>query len=87
MHNLINEAVFNTLPYQLVVRDPGNVRIIGGGGEALYLKGFAVFPVTLGTSLIWHEFGVLRGFPLELLISAEILAPHHCSMYYFKINQ
>ena len=61
--------------------------MIGGNGEALDLKGFAVLPVTLGTTLLWHEFGVVPGLPLEVLVGADVLAPHHCALIYLKNNQ
>ena len=69
------------------IRDPGDCRVIGGNGEALDLRGFAVLPVTLGTTLLWHEFGVVPNLPLEVLIGADILAAHRCSLLYLKNNQ
>ena len=87
VRNLIDEAVFKKLPFQPPIRDPGEVRVIGGNGEALDLKGFAVLPVTLGTSILWHEFGVVPDLPLEVLIGADVLAPHQCSLFYLKNNQ
>ena len=52
VRNLIDESVFNCLPFKPRIKDPGNVRIIGGNGEALNLKGFAVLPVSLGLNHI-----------------------------------
>ncbi len=51
------------------------------------MKGFAVLPVTLGASILWHEFGVVPDLPLEVLIGADVLAPHQCSLLYLKNNQ
>ncbi len=36
--------------------------------QALDVKGFTVLPVTLGTTLLWHEFGVAPNLPLEVLM-------------------
>ena len=61
-------------------------RVIGGNGEALDLKGFAVLPVALGSTLIWHVFGVVPNLPLEVLVGVNLLAPHLCSLLYLKNN-
>ena len=42
VRNLIDESVYRRLPYQPPIRDPEDVRIIYGNGEALNLKGFTV---------------------------------------------
>ena len=57
---------------------------MGGNGEALDLNGFAVLPVALGSNLIWHEFGVVPNFPLKVLVGADVLGPHLCSLLYLK---
>ena len=41
---LIDEAASNRLPYKPHIRNPGDVSVIGGNGEALDLKCFAVLP-------------------------------------------
>ena len=61
--------------------------IISGNGEALDLIGFAVLPVTLGTTLLSHEFGVVPNLPLEVLIGADVLSNHQCLLLYLKNNQ
>ncbi len=66
---------------------PGNVQVIGGNGEALDLKGFEVLPVSLGMNLIWHEFGVVSKFPLEVLVGADVLAPNLCLLLCLKNNK
>ena len=59
VRNLVDEAVYRKLPYQPPIRNPGGCRVIVGNGEPLDLKKFAVLPITLGTILLWHEFGVV----------------------------
>ena len=44
-------------------------------------------PIHLLLTLLWHEFGVVPGLPLEVLIGADVLAPHHCALFYLKNNQ
>ena len=87
VRNLIDESVFNRLPYKAPIRDTGDVRVIGGNGDALDLKGFAVLPVPLGSTLVWHEFAVVPNLPLEMLVGADVLAPHLCSLLSLKNNR
>ena len=63
------------------------MRVIEGNGDALDLKGVAVLPVALGSNLIWHEYGVVPNLPLEVLVGADVLAPHLCSLLYLKNNK
>ena len=76
VQHLVDEIVYKKLPYQPRIRDPGDCRVIGGNGELLDLKGFTVLPVTLGTTLLWNEFGVVPNLPLEVLIGADVLTNH-----------
>ena len=85
--NLIDESVYNRLSFKPPIRDPGDVRVFGGNGEALDLKGFAVLPVALGSNLILHKFCVVPNLPLKVLVGADVLAPHLCSLLYFKNNK
>ena len=87
VRNLIDEAVFKRLSFQPPISDPGDLRVIGGNGEALDLKGFTVLPISLGFNLIWHEFGFVVNLPLEVLIGADVLASHLFSLHYLHNNK
>ena len=87
VRNLIDESVYNRLPFKPLIRDPGDVRVIGGNGEALDLKGFAILPIALGLNLIWHEFCVVPNLFLEVFVGADVHAPQLCSFLYFKHNK
>ena len=87
VRNLIDENVYNRLFYKPSIRGPKDVRVIEGNGEALDLKGFAVLLVALGSTLVWHEFGVVPKFSLEVLVGADVLLPHLCSLLYLKTNK
>ena len=85
--NLINELAFSRLLFQPPLRPPGDVRVVGGSGEALQIKGFAVLPISFGTTLVWHEFGVVKDLPLEALIGGDVFTPHFCTLQYLKNNR
>ena len=87
VRNFIDESFYNRLPYKPPIRNPGDVQVIGGNGEALDLNGFAVLPVFLGTNLIWHEFGIVSSLPLEDLVGADVLVPYLCSLLYMNNNR
>ena len=79
--------MYKKLQYQLPIRNPRDCRVIGGNGRPLDLKKFRVLSVTLGTTLLWDEFGVVPNRPLEVLIGANILTNHQCPLLYLKDNQ
>ena len=85
--NLINELAFSRLLFQPPLRPPGDVRVVGGSGEVLQIKGFAVLPISFGTTLVWHEFGVVKDLPLEALIGGDVFTPHFCTLQYLKNNR
>ena len=87
VRNLIDEEVYDRLPFKPPVQDPGGVRVIGGNGEALELRGFTVLPVSIGNTILWHEFGVVPRLPLEVLVEADMLAAHQCTLQYLKDNK
>ena len=82
--NLISEITFSRLPFQPPLRPHGDVRVIGSSGEALHLKGFAVLPISFGSTLVWHEFGVVKDLLLEMLIGGDVFIPHFCTLQYLK---
>ena len=84
---LIDEAVYNRLSYKHSIRDPKDVRMNGKYGEALDYKDFAVLPAAVGSTLVWHDFGVMPNFPLEVFLGADMLAPHLCTILYFTHNK
>ena len=59
MRNLIDYDVFRSLLYQpqLFQRD---IQVFGGNGGLLDIRGFAVLPLMIGDTLIWHELAVVR---------------------------
>ena len=61
--------------------------VIGDNGETLDLKDFAVLPVALSSTLIWHEFGVVPNLPLEVLVGADVLAPLSALSYILGITR
>ena len=63
------------------------MRVIEGNNEALDFKGCSVLLVALGSNLIWHEFGDVPNLPLKVLVGADVLAPHFCSLLYLKNNK
>ena len=86
VRNLIDDRVFDSLPYQPPLRQR-DVQIFGGNGGALSIRGFAVLPVVICGAVIWHEFAVVHELPLRAIIGADILQPHLASLSYLNGHQ
>ena len=84
VQNLVDEMIYKKVSYQPPIRDPGDCQVIG---EPFELKGCTVLPITLGTTLLWHVFGVVPNMPLEVLIGADVWTNHQCSLLYLNNNQ
>ena len=84
MQNLIDKSIYNWRPYKPPIRDPGDVRVIGGNAEVFKFKSFAVQPVFNNSTFIWYKFGVVPNLPLVMLVGADVLASHFCSFLYLK---
>ena len=83
MRNLIDEDVFKFLLFQPSLNEQ-NIQVFGGNGGPLDIKGFAIHPVTIGDTLPWHEFAVVRKLSLKVLSGASVLQPHLCYLYYLN---
>ena len=86
VRNLIDDRVFDSLPYQPPLRQR-DVQIFGGNGGALSIRGFAVLPVVICGAVLWHEFAVVHELPLRAIIGADILQPHLASLSYLNGQQ
>lgn len=80
--NLISREAFEELALRPPLRPTGDIRVVGGSGECLEIDGFAVLPVALEKTVVWHEFGVVRRLPLPALIGGDLLELHQCSLVY-----
>ena len=86
VRNLIDDEVFKLLPFKPPLNQQ-NIQVFGGNGGPLNIRGFAVLPEVINSTLIWHEFAVVRQFPFEVLIGADIRQPHLCSLRYLRDKQ
>ena len=86
VRNLIDDDVVRSLLYQPQLNQR-NIQVFGGNGGPLDIRYFAVLPLKIGDTLIWHKFAVIRQLPLEVLINADILQPHLCSLLHLKNKQ
>ena len=73
VENHVDEMVYQKLPYHPPIMEPGDCWVIGGNGKFLDQNGFTVLSITLGTTLLWHEYGVVPNILLEVLIGADVL--------------
>lgn len=53
----------------------------------LYLRVFAILLTTIGTIVLWHEYGIVLELPIDVIIGGDILIPHKCSLQYTSNQQ
>ena len=87
VRNLISNRIYKKLQYQSPIRVPGNCKVIGGKSKPFNLKKFTILSVTLGTTLLCYKFGVVPKVSLKVLIGADVLSSHQCSLHYSKNNK
>lgn len=63
--NQYSEAYLLRLLFQPLVRKIGDVQAVGSNRIAFDLLGFIVLPITSGSVVLWHEFGVVSDFPIK----------------------
>lgn len=73
--NLISSEAFNDIAFQQPLRPVGDVKVVGKSGEFFELEGFALIPITIEQTVIWHEFWDLKRLPLAARIGGHKLAP------------
>ena len=56
--------------------------MIAGNGREMDGLGWAIFKIRVCDRLLYHSFGVVREFPVEVLIGGEFLKAHGCSLTY-----
>ena len=56
--------------------------IVAGNNQEIPLVGWITLRFTMNTRTAYHEFGVAKNLPLDMLIGGEYLRPHECQIKY-----
>lgn len=80
--NLMSEAFFSGLLFQPPVRLIDDVQVVEGSGHLLDLRGFAILPTTIGSVVHWHEYGIVRALPIDVIVGVDVLITHRCTYQY-----
>ena len=66
--NLLSEETYQSLAARPRMRSPGRVQILTGNETPVELLGFVTLIVHVTGIDLYHEFGVIRDFPLRAVI-------------------
>ena len=80
--NLVSEGFWNSLSFKPKLGSPGSDKVVAGNGATINVLGEAPLLVVLEGVRMWHNFAVVRGLPLDILIGGELLEPHRCRLTY-----
>ena len=72
------------MPHPPELRPPGSMMIVAGNNQEIPLLGWITLRFTINTRTAYHEFGVAKNLPLDMLIGGEFLRPHECQIMYQK---
>ncbi|KAF0096477.1 MAG: hypothetical protein FD144_5878, partial [Rhodospirillaceae bacterium] len=77
--NLCSETLWNALP---ALQPPGPTRVLASNSKALDVLGWAVLRMEVAGRAVYHEVGVVRELPVDVIIGGEFMRPHECSLKY-----
>ena len=58
---------------------PGHTVVVAGEGQRLELEGWVILKVEVTKRPVYHQFGIVNGLPVEILLGGEIMRPHACT--------
>lgn len=72
--NLISYAFYHKLHEQPTLRPTNCITIVAGNNSNIALVGFGIFFVSLNDMVLFHDFEVVNGLPLNVVIVGEIMS-------------
>ena len=66
--NLISQRDYEALPQRPTLRPPGSVMFVAGNNQEIPLLGWITLRFTINTRSAYHEFGVVKDLPIDMLI-------------------
>lgn len=60
---------------------------MGRNKRILDLRRLEMLPTTYGTVVFWHEYGIVKELPINVIISGDVLISNLCTMQYTSNQQ
>ena len=79
-HNLISQRDYEALPQPPTLRPPGSLMVVPGNNQEIPLLGWITLHFTINTPRAYHDFGVVKNLPIDMLIGGEFLRSHECQI-------
>ena len=80
--NLISQRDYEGLPLRPTLRPPGSLMVVAGNNQEIPLLGWITLRFTINTRSAYHEFGIVKDLPIDMLIGGEFLRSHECQIIY-----
>ena len=80
--NLISEGFFKKLPLPSHMAPPGHTVVVAGDGQKLELEGWVILKLEVTGRPLYHQFGIVKGLPVDILLGGELMRPHACTCQY-----
>ena len=71
-----------SLPQLPKLRSPGSLMVVAGNNQEIPVWGWITLRFTINTRSSYHEFGVVKNLPIDMLIGGEFLRPSECQIIY-----
>ena len=66
--NLISQQDYEALPQLVLLRPPGSLMLVARNNQEIHLFSWITLWFTISTRSVYHEFGVGRNLPTDMLI-------------------
>ena len=80
--NVMSETFWLSLPNKPALRPPGDRVLLSAHGKTLQVLGWALMKFEINKVTLFHEIGIVKDVPLDLLIRGEVIRIHSCNIHY-----
>ena len=77
---------YDSLPFKVRLKPPGSTVLVAGKGESVDPLGWGIFKFEIGNKDFYHEVGVVKELPVDLIIGADLMIPHSAKLRYSNMG-
>ena len=78
--NLISQRDYEALPQPPTLRPPGTMIVVAGNNQEIPLLVWITLRFSNNTRSAYHDFGVVKNRPIDMLIGGEFPRTHECQI-------
>ena len=80
--NLISQREYEAIPQPPTLHPPGKMMVVAGNNQEIPVLGWITLRFTINTRSAYHDFGLVKNLPIDILIGDEFLRQHECQIMY-----